>query len=294
MLHKLGWGVRSVGPLQTLRGGCRLALIELRRPERSQVVLRSGGVISFANPSQRAPALVVFGDVIDPELRLVRRVLRPGASVIDAGAAIGQFTVVAGQTAGATIHAYEPSSANVVSLRHNVDLNDLTARVVIHQAALSSYEGTAVFHTTENTYLSGLDDASDACAGQTVPVVRLSDELERLDIRHVDVLKVNVAGYEAEVLRGCLDRLRDGSVSMLIVLVGPTIVPVLREVHDMGYRFFFYDPYAVALHELAHLDERALNSPPTPARHVIGLHPSALTAGPLAAIPVRSSEGARV
>lgn len=288
-LHKLTWGVRAVGVRHTALGATRLAMLAVRRPARSEVRLRSGGLVSFENPSQRAPALVVFGDVIDPELILLRRVLAPDSVLIDAGAAIGQFTVVAGQTPGTTIHAYEPSAANLESLRRNVALNGLTERTVVHQAALSSSEGTATFRTTANSFLSGLDDRGTKGPDgdiETVPVHTLTSELSRLGLEQVDVLKVNVAGYEAPVLEGAMPVLERGGVDLLIVLIGSEVVPVLQRIAGLGYRFFFFDPYSVALHELDRVDMDTLNRPPTPARHVIAIRPHALASGALATIPV--------
>lgn len=291
VLHKLAWGVRAVGLGRTVRGVARLAALKVRRPQRSQVRLRSGGTISFENPSQRAPALVVFGDVIDPELFLVRRVLLPGAIVVDAGAAIGQFTVVAGQTPGTTIHAYEPSSANLPSLRRNAELNGLADRVVVHHAALSHYEGTANFRTTSNAFLSQLSGDCQDLGSETVPVLTLTDELRRLQIEHVDILKVNVAGYEREVLEGAMPLFARGSVTLVVVLIGTAVIPVLQRIATFDYRFFFFDPYAAKLHEIARIDEQSLHAPPTPARHVIGIHAAALASGPLSQVAIVASRG---
>lgn len=291
-LHKLAWGTRAVGVPQTARGTLRLGWLFLRRPAQAEVVLRSGGVITFDNPSQRAPALVVFGDVIDPELQLVRRLLKPGALVVDAGAAIGQFTVVAGQTPGVTIHAYEPSSANLVTLRRNVEANRITDRVAVHQAALAASEGWASFQTAPNTFLSQLAPEHSGGNGETVPVHTLSGEMNRLTISQVDILKVNVAGFEADVLAGAMPLLESGRVSLLIVLIGSKVVPILRRIAALGYAFYFFDPYTVELHPLDSIDEKTLHEPPTPARHVIGIHPQALSQGALATIPIRRGAGA--
>jgi FkbM family methyltransferase len=233
--------------------------------------------------------LVLFGDVIDPELVLVQRALPPGGVAVDAGAAIGQFTVVAGRVPGVVIHAFEPSSANVDSLLRNVDLNGLRDRVIVHQAALAADDGSAVFRTTANTFLSALEIQSyrtlDARDSEVVPVRRLDDEADRLGLVHLDVLKVNVAGFEGDVLEGAMGLFRHGRVGMLIVLIGTAVMPALKQIAHEGYLFFFYDPFASVLHEVSTLDVASLNSPPTPARHVIALHPSALQTGALSRIP---------
>lgn len=271
VLSKIRWGGQVVGYPRTAMGAARLASLRIRRPAVAQVVLRSGGTIVFDYPGQMAPALVVFGDVIDPELLLLPALLAPGSVVLDAGAAIGQFTVVAGRIDGVTLHSYEPSSANMASLQRNIDLNGLTARVTVHRAALSSQPGEATFHTSANTYLSGLGAAAGGGAEETVPVRTVDAELERLGVDRLDLLKVNVAGYESDVLRGALESFSRGKVGALIVLIGEAVIPVLEEVRALGYGFYFFIPRTKTLHPVSRLTAETLTSPPTPARHVIGL-----------------------
>ena len=284
--RKLAWGVRAVGIPHSVLGAARFIGLLARRPDHGEIRLRSGGILTFANPSQRVPALVVFGDVIDPELLLLRRLLTSTSVVVDVGAAIGQFTVVAGQTPGVVVYAYEPSSTNLSSLRRNIAVNDLANRVTVRQAALSSSAGTATFRTTPNTFLSGLSTDDSPAAGETVPVVTITDELRRLGRDHIDVLKVNVAGYEAEVLEGAMPALENGAVHLLIVLISTSVIPVLQRIQRLDYRFFFYDPYKISLHELERIDVETLRSPPTPARHVLAIRSDDLSSGPLGAIPV--------
>ena len=207
-----------------------------------------------------------------PSSSCCRGCSEPGALVVDAGAAIGQFTVLAGRVPGVAVHAYEPSSANIASLHRNLEVNGIAERVTVHQAALSSEPGEATFHTSANTYLSGLGADAGGGTEETVPVRTVDGELERLGIEHVHVLKVNVAGFEAGVLRGALGSLARGAVSVLLVLIGDEVVPVLREVADLGYRFYFYVPASATLHPVVDLSPAGLACPPSPARHVIGLH----------------------
>lgn len=293
-LFKLSWGARSVGVFTTGVGLIRFLSLRVLRPSTARVALRSGGVITFRYPSQLAPALVVFQDVIDPELRLLPYLLAPAATVMDIGAAIGQFTVIAGRVPDVTIHAYEPSSTNIASLERNIVLNHLEDRVFVHRVAVSSLEGQTSFHTSPNSFLSGMGADQGDVTVETVDVVTVSSELDRLGLAQLDILKVNVAGHEAGVIAGALDALRDGRVKSVIVLIGTAVVPLLEELTQWGFGCYFFDPFARVLHRLDHIDKATLGRPPTPARHVIAIHDSLVRDGNLRGIPIQWVSDAQV
>ncbi|WP_045727435.1 FkbM family methyltransferase [Xanthomonas sp. GPE 39] len=90
----------------------------------------------------------------------------------------------------ASIHAFEPDPANFAALQR--DLADDAGRTLLHNAAVSDVAGTLAFHA-EGTMGSRLD----ANGTVMVPSVRL-DEL----IEHVTIMKMDVEGFEPQVLRG--------------------------------------------------------------------------------------------
>lgn len=154
---KLGWGLRVAGPVAALGGMGRLARVWLMRPDHAEVQLRCGPVLEFEYPGQFPPALLVFGDFIDPEFDFLRDVARPDWLVLDVGAAIGQFSMFAAICLPhATVHAIEPSGANVKTLLRNVVRNGVETRVTVHQAALSNRKETARFATSPKTWMSQL------------------------------------------------------------------------------------------------------------------------------------------
>lgn len=287
MWHKFRWGARVVGFGPATVGVVRLLALRVGHRERAQVRLRSGATIGFDVPSQVPPALVMFRTLIDPEFRFLAEVARPDWVVVDVGAAIGQFSIFSAGLPVGVVHAFEPSGSNVASLRRNVADNGLGGRVETHQVALSTWVGMQEFATQGNTYLSRLDQTvPGALASETVPVRTLAGECERLGIARVSVLKVNVAGYEPEVLGGAVPLLQSGAVSILVLLIGERSVEWYERCSEWGYRFFFYEPDARVLQEVADLRLATLQHPPWPARHVIAVHESTLASADLAAVRV--------
>jgi len=270
--HKLRWGARAVGVVPALGGALRLARIRRGDPRWSAVTLRSGAVLGFEVPSQVPTALVVFRDLIDPEFAFLAAVARPDWTVVDVGAAIGQFSVFAGRLPVAAVHAYEPSGANRSSMARNLDRNALSGRVEIHAVALSDHTGEAAFETAGNTYLSRLDrHPATSGAHEVVAVRTLTDEVQRLGLERISVLKVNVAGYEPEVLAGAAPLLAAGAVDILVLLIGTRSIPWYARCEEWGYDFYFFHPEHRVLHRIRSLDETSLQRPPWPARHVIGI-----------------------
>ena len=280
---KLVWGLRAVGLGRVLQGGAAMAALKLRRPKRARVVLHSGTVMEFDYPSQFPPMLVMFGDLIDPEFAFLRAVYRPGWTVVDIGAAIGQFTLFAAAL-GARVEAFEPSGANIATLKKNVDLNGLNNRVQVHQLALSNLNGEARFETNARTWLSRLDRSQ---SGELVQVRKLDDALEALGLRHVSVLKINVSGYEPAVLEGAMGFLRRGGADVIVLLLGLQSLAWYRTLAELGYRFFYYHPVQRSLHEVTRFDASSvLDHRPWPARHIIALRGGAIDGGLIEGLPL--------
>ena len=285
--YKIRWGLSVVGAWATVRGTARLITMRLLRPKRANVRLRSGAVLEFDYPSQFPPVLVLFGELIDPEFSLLKRISRPDWVVADVGAAIGQFTLFASMLPCTMVHAFEPSGGNVATLRRNVERNGVSDRVRIHQLALSSADGESTFETTEKTWVSRLSRGSEK-GGEAVSVRTLAGELRRLKVGHLNVLKVNVAGYEPEVLEGAEPFLADGRADILILLLGLPSLRWYETIANHGYRFFYYHPAQNILYEVTAFDESSvLHHRPSPARHIIAIRSSAIDAGIVAAIQIR-------
>ena len=276
--HKLRWGLRTVGAGATLRGAGKLAWVYLRRPSRAEVRLKSGCVLEFAFPGQVPPALLMFGDLIDPEFAFLKRAVPVGAAIVDVGAAIGQFALFAASLPSATVHAFEPSHANVSSLTSNIRRNGVEARCFVHKIALSDAEGEAPFATAARSWMSNLSD-DQAVDCEMVPVRTVTGEMRRLGLERVSVLKINVSGFEPKVLAGAREFLERQGADVLILLLGLSSLPIYETISRCQYRFFYYHPKENALYEISKFDaDSVLNHRPWPARHIIAIRNSALQA----------------
>jgi FkbM family methyltransferase len=125
-----------------------------------------------------------------------------GATVLDCGAYIGLYTLVAARRTGpaGTVIAVEPAPPNVRALRGNVSANGYSDRVEIVEAAAADEPGHAPLHMHWALDQTGFVPATmDVKGTVTVPCVPLDDVVGE---RRVDVIKVDTEGAEAVVLAG--------------------------------------------------------------------------------------------
>lgn len=125
--------------------------------------------------------------------------IRPGDTVVDIGANIGGFTILAGRR-GARVIAFEPFPANFVALERNVQRNGLHATLV--QAAVADAERTSELFIPDDESYSGRYSLHRGHGGETIQVtcIPLDAVLLRYDLPHIDLLKLDCQGSEYEIL----------------------------------------------------------------------------------------------
>ena len=143
--------------------------------------------------------------------RRMRKLVRPGAVVIDVGANIGAHTLPLARAVGETgrLLAYEPSAFAFAKLQANLALNPaLAPRVSAHQVMLVGGPGVALppmlyaswpLHSRSGT---NRDHGGRGMPTAGARVATLDGHLEELGLDRVDLIKLDVDGHECEVLAG--------------------------------------------------------------------------------------------
>jgi FkbM family methyltransferase len=163
--------------------------------------------------------VVMPGEVIADEIAIKRyewweltmmlmacRRYRPDV-FIDVGANIGLYTCVLGRAGAARrLLAFEPDRQSFARLSENIARNGLAGIVRAYPVAVGAAKGTAslIPGTAENPGLTKLGEAGPRAS--SVDVIALDDEL---DIRNGMIcIKIDVEGYELEVLAGAVNLFR--------------------------------------------------------------------------------------
>jgi len=140
-------------------------------------------------------------------LALIRNLLNPGDVCIDIGAHVGLHALVAAQAVGPTgqVLALDPQPYNCDRLLNNAALNGFN-HILVLVAAAGDQDGFVVLHNQKRNDKTRLTLAgagvSDAATRFETPVMKLDTLAARHNIHAVDLIKIDVEGYEREVLRG--------------------------------------------------------------------------------------------
>ncbi len=218
------------------------------RPERAATTVLSHveGVRIYSALDDASVGRAVRAGLYEPEVcAQFRRLLRPGMNVLDLGANIGFFTLLAASLVGpsGSVVAVEPNPANARLIEASRRANAFD-QVEVLQVAAGRAHGLLVLNTDfSNGTTAGLpDDVAVVLSAQTVPALRI-DALLRRD-RPVHLIKIDVEGAEYPALLGCeetIRRDRPAIVSEFSPYLMPGISGVdgptyLRWLIGLGYR----------------------------------------------------------
>jgi FkbM family methyltransferase len=201
-------------------------------------------------------------------IALFRRVLRPGMRMVDLGANIGLFSLLAAKLVGeeGRVYSIEPRGENVRLLLYSTAINHFN-----HIQLLPTAVGANVGYTLYQTHIGangGLLGQANAMpdervilqpTSQVVPMTRLDDLVEG----PIDVLKLDIEGAEGMAMRGALELIRrdrpiitsEASMEMLGRVSQMTLRDYLLITRDLGYRQFVIGRTDGQLTEATDLDQ---------------------------------------
>jgi FkbM family methyltransferase len=168
----------------------------------------------------------------------IRKRLGPGSTFIDAGANIGSYTVPAGRLVGPNgcVFAIEMMPDTAVRLRRNVEENELT-NVAIFEHALSDRSGEKLIAKVPDYKFGRASiafDHRDECARSVMVRTVTLDELLNHAPAPIDLMKLDVEGAEAKVLKGATRILERTTAVIFEQLPGQTEARLLLE--QAGFR----------------------------------------------------------
>lgn len=177
--------------------------------------------------------------------------LCPGDIFFDVGANAGSYTLLAAGVCNAACVAIEPVRSTFDILTKNIDLNHLNGKVVPINAGAGAAAGTLNFSSDQDTTNHVIPAGENPVNVISVPVI-LIDSL--LDKGEPALIKIDVEGFETEVLKGMKNTLESPSLKAIIIELngsGERYGFNEDDIHNLllskNFEPFNYDPFTRSL-----------------------------------------------
>lgn len=198
-----------------------------------------------ADPRDYFGAMMLCGRYSPEIVALFREHVKPGDSVLDIGAQIGYTTCHLARLVGPSgrVQSFEPDPNALTRLRAAVEHNGFP-QVDVFRFALGSTNGEITFNVSATTgwstavrgsHLTNLTASTAQC--------RRLDDLETR--RPVSFVKIDVEGFECDVIDGMTELLRTDHPTLLVEVnpnmlsfAGHSSRELLERIAAHGYRIF--------------------------------------------------------
>jgi FkbM family methyltransferase len=245
-------------PLRRLSNRILLHLI----PEQ----VRIDGLTLYLNPKDPVlSSAVAFGIYENYEADVFRCFCKEGATVVDVGANVGLYTVIAAARVGSggRVVSIEPHTESFQCLQKTIAANRLTQVRSFNVAAGDGVRTVSLFLTDDNKADSRIYSDSKGRKEVSVRMVDLDHLLADNGIDRVDVIKMDIQGAEALALRG-MRRILAGNPEMVIFAefwpwgieqTGLKAAGFLEQLRDAGFSFQAIDEEGRKLTAVETVDE---------------------------------------
>lgn len=230
----------------------------LLSPRETMVSFLVGGRSVYADLSQQELRYVYFGAFERSECEFLTRFLRQGDVAVDVGANYGYLSAIMLDCVGprGAVYAFEPNPYVYRYLDHLRTTSDGTFHP--YQLAVGSYTSedekekvSFLIDKEHSMWSSVVDDGGVDRPGDMlkVGVVSLSDFFQRHAIEKIDLIKIDVEGGEAAVLRGLLAYLHASHRPTILCEIAPTAsnswsetIELINKLADLDYAVFRIAP----------------------------------------------------
>src|SRR6185369_10140974 len=123
-------------------------------------------------------------EIYEPmETRLFKREIKPGQTVLDIGANIGYYTLIAAKLVGPTgkVYAFEPDPANFRLLKKNVEGNGHTNVVLVDCAVSDKDQKVRLYLNPSNKGDHRIYDSKDGRSSIAARTIRLDEFFIKMD-----------------------------------------------------------------------------------------------------------------
>ena len=144
-----------------------------------------------------------------------------GDIVVDVGAHIGEYTLLGAKLTEphGKIISIEPLHETANSLRDNINLNNFSNCTVIESAVGSKIAKQTLYKVSEEDvygYLDPVVNNKKLVESSEIDVTTVDGIIKSNNLKKIDLLKIDVEGFEYEVLLGCKSAFELGTIKKII------------------------------------------------------------------------------
>lgn len=167
---------------------------------------------------------LMYNYVVDwEEFNIISRYTKPNDHVADIGANMGFYSIWMSKfvSASGKIHSFEPDENNYSRLKKNIVVNNLQNIILPNNMAVSDLVGKLNF----TTGLDGENHIAQQSLQETTQVdsLRLDTYAKQHQISHFTYVKIDVEGFECNVLKGAHQLLTNKQIQVIQLEINKTI-----------------------------------------------------------------------
>ena len=147
------------------------------------------------------------------DMLFLMHLLRDNFLFVDVGANMGAYTVLASKVCNSKTIAFEPIKQSFKRLLDQIRINNIEQNVTAKEIGLGNHNGT-LFFTNNLNAMNKVAFVNKSNNVVEVQISRLDDEI--LNSTSC-VIKIDVEGYEYNVVKGCQQLLRSKNVLAMII-----------------------------------------------------------------------------
>jgi FkbM family methyltransferase len=154
------------------------------------------------------------------ETRLMIEMLKPGMTVVDIGANIGYYTALAASRTGpgGRVFAIEPEARSFSALKRMIGGNHITAVARAFNFGLGERQDEQHLYLSPSSTNNSptMIPHGNFASSATVPVRTLDDCLDEWNVSQVDLIKIDVEGWEPRIFAGARRCLSAGRIDAIL------------------------------------------------------------------------------
>lgn len=176
-------------------------------PSKERVTLSSGIQMELELNEYLQAQLYLFGTFEPATVKVLKRLLKSGDTVLDIGANVGYIALEMAKHIGASgkVFAFEPDTKNFALLKRNLDLNPdcniepIPLAVSEANAPLRLYKSIIDFNDSAHSTLPSEKHSVDFIE---IPATTIDDFVQSRGVQKLNVIKIDIEGAEMSAFKG--------------------------------------------------------------------------------------------